>query len=128
MKDITQNEEKPSVLFVYGTLMSKHGRNHMLRGLNNSHAVLRGYKRVWPAREPFPIIVRDLKTEVSGEVYWPVSHTLWQALDRVEGEGHLYHRIIVDVSVPGEPNPKKACMYFPSTQLIEWFAEESGED
>lgn len=104
-------------LFVYGTLQHGQSRNYVLKGLLYKKATLNNYKKVIPPNLGFPFIIRDELSNVEGEIYFKVDDSLLNQLDLIEGEGHLYHRIIVKVRLD---NGKilHAFTYYPSKILI----------
>ena len=104
-------------LFVYGTLQHGQSRNYILSGLKYEKATLFNYKKVLPPNLGFPFIVRDDSSSVSGEIYFGVNQSLINQLDAIEGEGQLYHRILVNVDLE---NGKRleAFTYYPSELLI----------
>ena len=107
-------------LFVYGTLQSGQSRHHLLDGLYYEKATLYGYKIVQPPTLGFPFIVEDPDAAISGEIYFEVTSLHWKELDKVEGEGSLYHRILVEV----ETEKKKkwtVYLYSPARALAERF-------
>lgn len=112
MNQICQN------LFVYGTLQHGESRNYLLKGLIFEKAIIHGYRKVFLQDLGFPIIIQDKKSEVNGEVYFGADQSLIRTLDVVEGEGSLYHRIVVNV----ETITKKkynSYVYYPSKMLID---------
>ncbi|MFX1511774.1 MAG: gamma-glutamylcyclotransferase family protein [Promethearchaeota archaeon] len=84
-------------LFVYGTLMQGHSRNSVINRFEWSPAVLYGYKRHLPERLGYPFIVPHKESKVEGEVYFSVDEETLEIVDKIEGEGELYHRIKVTV-------------------------------
>lgn len=110
----TQNLDK---VFVYGTLQSGQSRNYILSGLKFEKATLMNFRKVEPPDLGFPFIVRDNNSEVTGEIYYEVSNSLIYQLDLIEGEGKLYHRIIVKVQLDSGKE-LKAFTYYPSEILI----------
>ncbi|MFW9825239.1 MAG: gamma-glutamylcyclotransferase family protein [Candidatus Thorarchaeota archaeon] len=113
-------KEKCDNLFVYGTLQHGQSRNYILRGLKYEKAFLRKHKKVTPPSLGFPFIIRDESSNVEGEIYYGVGIALIKQLDLIEGEGELYHRIIVEVEL--ESNEQvEAFTYYPSEILIKKF-------
>ena len=105
-------------MFVYGTLRHDRSRGHVLGDLEYKQATLPNYKKISPPTLGFPFIVQKESAEVQGEVYFKVSRDLVRQIDMIEGEGSLYHRIIVEVeTIDGEQ--VKAYTYYPSDRLIE---------
>ncbi|MFX1567782.1 MAG: gamma-glutamylcyclotransferase [Promethearchaeota archaeon] len=104
-------------VFVYGTLQSGHSRNYILSGLKFEKATLMSFRKVEPPDLGFPFIVRDINSEVPGEIYYKVSNSLISQLDLIEGEGKLYHRVIVKVLLDSGKE-LKAFTYYPSEILI----------
>jgi gamma-glutamylcyclotransferase (GGCT)/AIG2-like uncharacterized protein YtfP len=125
-KDLTSNKRRDKKdpndcdrLFVYGTLQSGQSRNHYLKGLSYEKAVLIGYRKVSPPSLGFPFIIREKTSEVTGEIFFRLKQYHWSLLDRIEGEGSLYHRILVEVVVVPSNIKLMAFVYFPSKILIE---------
>lgn len=114
-----QNLDK---LFVYGTLQSGQSRNNILSGLKFEKAILMNFRKIEPPTLGFPFIIRDDKSKVRGEIYYEVSNALVNQLDLIEGEGKLYHRIIVKVQLD---NGKEldAFTYYPSEILIKNYTQ-----
>jgi gamma-glutamylcyclotransferase (GGCT)/AIG2-like uncharacterized protein YtfP len=106
-------------LFVYGTLQSGQSRNHYLKGLSYENAVLIGYQKISPPSLGFPFIIREKTSEVTGEIYFGLKQYHWSLLDRIEGEGSLYYRILVEIVVVPSNKKLMAFVYFPSKILIE---------
>ena len=105
-------------LFVYGTLQHGESRNYLLKGLMFEKATIYGYRKKFLEHLGFPIIIQDdEKSNVNGEVYLDIPQSLFNMLDVVEGEGSLYHRIIVNVKTITKKN-YLAYIYYPSTELI----------
>ena len=106
-------------LFVYGTLMSGRSRNHVLHGLKFEKATLPNHRRIEPPSLGFPFIVRDDANgaKVQGEIYFGASDSLIHQIDRIEGEGSLYHRILVRVETESGKQ-HEAYTYYPSQRLI----------
>ncbi len=109
-----QNLDK---VFVYGTLQSGQSRNYILSGLKFEKATLMNFRKKEPPDLGFPFIVRDNNSEVTGEIYYEVSNSLINQLDLIEGEGKLYHRVIVKVQLDSGKE-LKAFTYYPSEILI----------
>ncbi len=85
--------------FVYGTLMDDAVVRQVTgRVFQREAAVLRGYRRVQPARG-YPYIVSDAQAEVHGVALRDVDSAALLAFDRYEDEGHLYQRTEVTVMV-----------------------------
>jgi gamma-glutamylcyclotransferase (GGCT)/AIG2-like uncharacterized protein YtfP len=113
-------ETEPQILdkiFVYGTLQYGQSRNYILSGLRFEKATLSNFKKVKPPTLGFPFIIRDKSSEVRGEVYYGVSKSLINQLDMIEGEGKLYHRIVVKVK-SDSGKELEAFTYYPSEILI----------
>lgn len=108
-------------LFVYGTLQSGQSRHHLLNGLRYEKATLYGYKKVQPPSLGFPFIIEDPMASVSGEIYFEVTPLQWEELDKAEGEGSLYHRILVEVETTEKWT---VYVYSPARALMERFGEE----
>ncbi|UCD01998.1 MAG: gamma-glutamylcyclotransferase [Promethearchaeota archaeon] len=104
-------------LFVYGTLQHGQSRNYILRGLKYEKATLLNYKKLEPPSLGFPFIIRDNKSSVEGEVYYGVGGSLFNQIDMIEGEGKLYHRIIVKLKLQ-DGREAEAYTYYPSEILI----------
>jgi gamma-glutamylcyclotransferase (GGCT)/AIG2-like uncharacterized protein YtfP len=104
-------------IFVYGTLQHGQSRNYILRGLKYENAILFNYKKVEPPTLGFPFIIRDDASKVKGEVYYNVDQALINQLDMIEGEGTLYHRILVKVKL-ADGSETEAYTYYPSKTLL----------
>jgi gamma-glutamylcyclotransferase (GGCT)/AIG2-like uncharacterized protein YtfP len=104
-------------LFVYGTLQHGQNRNYVLKGLKFEKAILPNFKKLEPPSLGFPFIIKDNKSSVKGEVYYGVSRSLINHLDMIEGEGRLYHRIVVRIKIKNG-NEIDAYTYYPSEILI----------
>ena len=86
-------------LFVYGTLQHGQSRNYIFRGLKYKKATLLNYKKLEPSSLGFPFIIQEDNSIVKGEVYFGVGQILINQIDMIEGEGELYHRILVKVKL-----------------------------
>jgi len=115
LKELKQ--EKSNKLFVYGTLQHGQSRNYILRGLKYEKATLINYRKVTSPSLGFPFIIRDDSSNVRGEVYYDVEQSLINQIDMIEGEGELYHRILVKVKLDNEKE-LEAFTYYPSEALI----------
>jgi gamma-glutamylcyclotransferase (GGCT)/AIG2-like uncharacterized protein YtfP len=104
-------------LFVYGTLQHGQSRNYILRGLKYEKATLLNYRKLEPQSLGFPFIIKDDDSSVKGEVYYGVGESLINQIDMIEGEGKLYHRILVVVNLE-DGNETEAYTYYPSKMLI----------
>ena len=105
-------------LFVYGTLQYRQSRNYILKELTFQKAILSGYRKISISHLGFPIIIPDKKSKVKGEVYFGLDHSLFQEIDVIEGEGSLYHRLLVNVKTLGGES-LLAYVYCPSQSLID---------
>ncbi|MFX0043984.1 MAG: gamma-glutamylcyclotransferase family protein [Candidatus Hodarchaeota archaeon] len=104
-------------LFVYGTLQHGQSRHYILQHLKFEKAILPKYRKVSPPSLGFPFIIRDENSHVIGEIYYGLDNKLFQALDLIEGEGSLYHRILVTVkSLKGQEI--ESFVYYPNKKLI----------
>jgi gamma-glutamylcyclotransferase (GGCT)/AIG2-like uncharacterized protein YtfP len=110
-------EEKVDKMFVYGTLQHDKSRGNVLQSLEYKKAVLPNHRKVSPRTLGFPFIVRDDSSEVHGEVYFGIGNDLIRQIDRIEGEGNLYNRIVVKVRTE-DGDQVKAYTYYPSERLI----------
>lgn len=115
LKELKQ--KKSDKLFVYGTLQHGQSRNYILRGLKYEKAILINHKKVIHPSLGFPFIIRDNSSNVSGEVYYGVEQSLINQIDMIEGEGELYHRILVKVKLENGKEIE-AFTYYPSEILI----------
>lgn len=111
-------------LFTYGTLQSGYSRNYLLQGLEFKKAVLPGYRKISPPELGFPFIIRDQESKVSGEIYFRLTQAHWTQIDLVEGEGSLYHRILVEVKTISEGFEYQTYTYYPSIGLISQYQEK----
>jgi gamma-glutamylcyclotransferase (GGCT)/AIG2-like uncharacterized protein YtfP len=78
-------------VFVYGTLKQGHGNHHYLRNATFKGAVALTFKgRMFDVG--FPVLMKGRnKVKVAGEIY-QVDKATFAALDRLEGQGHMYMR------------------------------------
>jgi gamma-glutamylcyclotransferase (GGCT)/AIG2-like uncharacterized protein YtfP len=106
-------------LFVYGTLQSGQSRNHYLKGLSYEKAQLNGYRKISPPSLGFPFIIQEETSEVRGEIYFGLNQHHWTILDKIEGEGSLYHRILVEVVLLSNNEQLLSYVYYPSQDLLE---------
>lgn len=89
------------LVFVYGTLKKNEWNNRVLHGADFiKTARLRGFHLFYSWRkEGFPVMQAGTAQEtVEGEL-WDIgdSERILQALDRLEGEGHMYDRAEVQL-------------------------------
>ncbi len=117
MKDDNSKEYLLDRIFVYGTLQHGQSRNYILKGLRFEKAIISNYRKIEPPSLGFPFIIKDDKSSVKGEVYYGISKSLINHLDKIEGEGRLYYRIIVRVKLENG-NEVDAYTYYPSEILI----------
>ncbi|MFX0004835.1 MAG: gamma-glutamylcyclotransferase [Candidatus Hermodarchaeota archaeon] len=103
-------------IFVYGTLQHGQSRNYILTGLKYDKATLLNYRKVEPPSLGFPFIIRDNYSSVKGELYYGVEQSLINQIDLIEGEGNLYHRILVNVKLD-DGSEIEAYTYYPSEIL-----------
>jgi gamma-glutamylcyclotransferase (GGCT)/AIG2-like uncharacterized protein YtfP len=104
-------------VFVYGTLQHGQSRDYVLENLEYEKATLPKHRKISPPSLGFPFIIFDEDCEVKGEVYYNIDSELLKTLDLIEGEGSLYHRIIVEVlTIKGEK--LQAYTYYPSDLLV----------
>jgi len=104
-------------LFVYGTLQYGQSRHFILQHLKFEKAILPKYRKVSPPSLGFPFIIRDEKSQVNGEIYYGLDNELFQSLDLIEGEGSLYHRILIKVKTLKEQEIE-SYVYYPDKRLI----------
>lgn len=104
-------------VFVYGTLQHGQSRNYILSGLRYDKAILLNYRKVEPPSLGFPFIIRDNNSSVNGELYYDIGKSLLNQIDMIEGEGNLYHRILVNVKLD-DGSDIEAYTYYPSEILI----------
>ncbi|MFX1409463.1 MAG: gamma-glutamylcyclotransferase family protein [Promethearchaeota archaeon] len=119
-RNVKKAERKVSCdkLFVYGTLQYGQSRHYILQHLRFEKAVLPNYKKVSPPSLGFPFIIRNENSEVNGEIYYGLDEDLFQSLDVIEGEGSLYHRILVKVeTIKGQEI--ESFVYYPDKRLID---------
>ncbi|MFX1277636.1 MAG: gamma-glutamylcyclotransferase [Promethearchaeota archaeon] len=108
---------KNNSLFVYGTLQHGQSRNYILKGLKYEKATLINYRKVEPPSLGFPFIIRDNNSRVKGEIYYEVPNFIIDQIDMIEGEGKLYHRVLVKVDLE-DGSKVEAYTYCPSDMLI----------
>ncbi|MFX1285864.1 MAG: gamma-glutamylcyclotransferase [Promethearchaeota archaeon] len=116
--------EKCDQLFTYGTLQSGYSRNYLLSGLEYEKAILEGYRKLTPPTLGFPFILKDKESNVTGEIYFQLTQSHWTQIDLVEGEGSLYHRVLVEVKTISKGRNLSAFTYYPSKRLIEEYSEK----
>ncbi|MFX1467079.1 MAG: gamma-glutamylcyclotransferase family protein [Promethearchaeota archaeon] len=104
-------------LFVYGTLQHGQSRNYILKGIKYEKATLLNYRKVEPISLGFPFIIKDNNSNVKGEIYYDVGQFVINQIDMIEGEGKLYHRILVKVKLD-DGRETEAYTYYPSEVLI----------
>ncbi|MFX0050396.1 MAG: gamma-glutamylcyclotransferase family protein, partial [Candidatus Hermodarchaeota archaeon] len=71
----------------------------------------------------FPFIIQDETSEVTGELYFGLKQHHWTTLDKIEGEGSLYHRILVEVVLISNKEHHMSYVYFPSRVILENYAK-----
>lgn len=104
-------------LFVYGTLQHGQSRNYILKQLKYEKATILNYRKLEPPSLGFPFIIKDDNSSVEGEVYYGVGQSLINQIDMIEGEGKLYHRVLVKVHLDNG-RETDAYTYYPSAILI----------
>ena len=72
-------------LFVYGTLRQGKSRNYLLKGLNYKKAILYDFRKLKNENFNFPIIIKENKSKVYGEIYFDIDEELIKQLDEIEG-------------------------------------------
>ena len=117
MKDKEYKKVKYDKLFVYGTLQHGQSRHYILQHLKFEKAVLPKYRKVSPPSLGFPFIIREEHSQVNGEIYYGLDDELFQSLDLIEGEGSLYHRILVKLK-PQNGQEMECFVYYPDKRLI----------
>lgn len=117
MKNTNLEDKRCDKLFVYGTLQHGQSRNIILKGFRYEKATLFNYRKVIPSSLGFPFIVRDDSSNVEGEVYYSIDESLIAEIDKIEGEGELYYRIIVKVTLINGKEVE-AYTYYPSEILV----------
>ncbi|MFX1520639.1 MAG: gamma-glutamylcyclotransferase family protein [Promethearchaeota archaeon] len=105
-------------LFTYGTFLSAFweftnseypflrlpgSRHYVLEEFHFMRAKLDGFVRIWPPGLSFPFIVPQEDEEVIGELYFDLPPSKFFELDRIEGEGYLYHKENVSVELLDAP-------------------------
>ena len=123
-KQSETTDEKCDRLFTYGTLQSGKSRNYLLEGLIFEKAFLSGYRKVAPPELGFPFITQDKESNVTGEIYFQLTQVHWSQIDFIEGEGSLYHRILVRVEIIPKGRNLIAYTYYPSGDLIDRYSEK----
>jgi hypothetical protein len=90
--------------------------------------VIKGYLKISPPQLGFPFIVKvkNANAKVEGELYFDLSQTHSEKIDIVEGEGNLYHRIVVEVETIEEGDNQffSGFTYYPADYLISQFYKE----
>ena len=107
-------------LFVYGSLQHGQSRNYILQDLKFEKAILPNFKKVSPPSLGFPFIIQNKDFEVNGEIYYGLDDNLFKSLDLIEGEGSLYHRIIVKV-ITAKGEETECFVYYPGERLIKMY-------
>ncbi|MFW9879200.1 MAG: gamma-glutamylcyclotransferase family protein [Candidatus Thorarchaeota archaeon] len=110
-------KHKCNKIFVYGTLQHGQSRNYILKGLKYEKATLLNYRKVEPPSLGFPFIIQDDNSKVGGEIYYDIEKSIINQIDMIEGEGELYHRILVKVKLD-DGRETEAYTYYPSDMLI----------
>jgi len=105
-------------LFTYGTFLSafwdftnsEHpflmlpgSRHYVLEEHHFMRAKLDRFVRIWPPGLSFPFIIPQESAKVIGEIYFDLPKSKFIELDRIEGEGYLYHRENVCVELLDVP-------------------------
>lgn len=108
-------------VFVYGTLKRGHANHHVLEGATFvGEAVTVAKCRLYHAG--FPVLRKrserpsDYNAPVQGEVYEFTDPAILQRLDRLEGEGRMYHRRVKLVTLHNGKT-HKAYAYVGDTQF-----------
>jgi len=120
MREKKQQKADKSIcdrLFVYGTLQHDQSRSSVLKNLQFKHAILPKFRKIVRAHLDFPIIIEDNTSLVEGEVYYGLDESLFQTLDIIEGEGNLFHRILVNIKTLDDKK-LPTYVYYPSETLI----------
>lgn len=86
------------LVFVYGSLMFGFGNNWLLRNSKFVGVAKTASKFTLISLGPFPALLRDGRTSVTGEVYEVNDKTL-QRLDHLEGHPTFYCREYIDTTV-----------------------------
>ncbi len=102
-------------LFVYGTLLREEVVRAITgRSFRRVSARLPGLERVSP-RGSYPAAIPKRNGAVDGELLLSVDEDSLAALDRYEGEGHLYIRAAAVADCGGKPRPCQ--VYLPRNPL-----------
>ena len=104
-------------IFVYGTLRQGKSRNYILKGLKYKKAILYDFRKLKNENFKFPIIIKEHKSRVYGEIYFDIDEELMKQLDEIEGGRKLYYRILVEV-LTIESEKIEAFVYYPNEDLI----------
>lgn len=85
-------------LFAYGTLMCDDIMREVA-GCRLSHVsgILKGYRRRSVKGEHYPALVPEVEGRVEGVIYLNLPNSVWQRLDRFEGE--MYTRQTVHIEL-----------------------------
>lgn len=88
---------KPALVFVYGTLKAGYRNNYILQtsrllAKGCTVAKCRMYDAGFPVLRPRTAKPADHNAPVWGEVYLVSDPNVMASLDRLEGEGRMYHR------------------------------------
>jgi gamma-glutamylcyclotransferase (GGCT)/AIG2-like uncharacterized protein YtfP len=95
----------PDCLFVYGTLQDPQLVEQLLgKSLPSCTATLPGYRRVEPPG-CYPYAEADAAAALVGRVLQGIDAEALSALDRYEGEGELYQRIVATAVVGTSQRP-----------------------
>src|SRR5262245_56620 len=86
----------PVLVFVYGTLKKGFRNHHLLETSKLVVADVLTSRRYRMLDVGFPVMLPGTEGLVQGEVYEVDAETLEQ-LDRLEGEGRMYHRTVIEV-------------------------------
>ncbi|WP_287585791.1 gamma-glutamylcyclotransferase family protein [Candidatus Borrarchaeum sp.] len=121
--DVTKDDlillESPEMnLFTYGTFLSAFwdftnseypflrlpgSRHYVLEEFHFLRAKLDDFIRIWPPGLSFPFIMPQEGEDVIGELYFDLPPSKFIELDRIEGEGYLYHKENVSVELLDTP-------------------------
>lgn len=88
-------------VFVYGTLRPGEERWPLIADAVHRHESAEAPGTLWDTGHGYPAAVFDGRGTISGDVLWidpERRNEVIERLDRIEGEGTLYRRVVVETS------------------------------
>lgn len=123
MVDAIVSDEHPVLLFVYGTLMTGYGNNHILgdsRCLGRAHTADTNFAML-NGGVPFVRQTSRDGTRIAGEIFAVSSLAVLDAVDRLEGHPDWYCRTPVVCILDGDPSAARlhAQIYLNDSPLLD---------